>query len=82
MFIFQLNDGTYYRESGTKYINSRKLHNYFSTFMDVTEDLEFFTKDINEAKLFRSKQAVRSSNAYSWGGTIHEVNVTISLKSK
>lgn len=91
MFIFQFKDGSFYKESGSDYIINKTQSEFFyarlssdSYWERYGEDGElvtrFKTKDINEAKLFKSKQAVRSSNAYSWGGTIHEVNVIISIK--
>jgi hypothetical protein len=79
-FVFQFTDGRFYRESGSRYIDSKKHHDYFSTFMSTSYNDDFFTDNINEAKVFKSKQSIRSSNAYSWGGTIHEVTVTISIK--
>ena len=94
MFVFEFSDGTFYKESGSRYIDSRSLVEHF-TSMKVSKPSniyaqqladsatrktqDFKTTNINEAKLFKSKQAIRSSNAYSWGGTIHEVKVNITL---
>lgn len=87
MFVFRLDDGRYYKESGARYIDSLSMHRY-SIELDKkygplgrTESRadEFFTTDINEAKLFKSRKAVQSSNVYSWGGTIHEVKVNLTL---
>jgi hypothetical protein len=87
-FVFQFTDGRYYRESGSRYIDSLNHHRVSAELdkrwgtegraLSIAED--FMTTDINEAKVFKSKQSIRSSNAYSWGGTIHEVTVTISIK--
>lgn len=94
MFVFQFEDGSFYKESGSDYITSKKHASYFASYASSSKDgaywdrykpdgdliVQFKTKNINEAKLYKSKQAVRSSNAYSWGGTIHEVEVNISIK--
>lgn len=90
MFVFQFEDGSFYKESGSDYITNASLASHFASYTsdpywdrykpDGEAIIRFKTKDINEAKLYKSKQAIHSSNAYSWGGTIHEVNVTISIK--
>jgi hypothetical protein len=91
MFVFKFNDGRYLKDTGSDYITNKRhvdgwlaaarYSDYFKRYApggDIYE--EYVTTDLNQAKVFKSKQAVRSSNAYSWGGTIHEVKLTISIE--
>lgn len=91
MFVLQLPDGRFYRESGSNYISSKKnvacwtgisysADPYWSKYLPGGDFFEaFWTTDINKAKVFKSRQACRSSNAYSWDSEIKEVTVKIEL---
>jgi len=91
MFVLQLPDGRFYRESGSNYITSKRsaflwargsgaTNPYWSKYLPGGDFYEaFWTTDINNAKVFKSSQACRSSNAYSWGPEIKEVTVKIEL---
>lgn len=86
MFVFKFSDGLYYKQPTMANISSKeqverwkhwKADRYYNDLLKLVE--EYKTSNINEAKLFNSHQAVRSSNAYSWGGDILEVKVQLEL---
>jgi hypothetical protein len=92
MFVFQFEDGRYYKQPTHLNISSKpqvdrwkgyvftgEKEPYYDQLMRHTE--EYKTTNLDEAKVFNSLNAVRSSNCYSWGGKALEVTVTIKLKS-
>lgn len=91
MFVFRFSDGRYLKDNGMATIITNKAHyDYWmshgmtSIGVDVGPGGKYYeshmTTNLNEAKTFVSIRSVRSSNAYSWGGTIHEVETTLTLK--
>jgi hypothetical protein len=84
-FIFKFTDGKYLRNIGKNSCESKRnydwwvSHSFGADFTDgVLERLEECkTDDINEAQLFTTERSIQCSNCYTWGGTIHEVDVTI-----
>jgi hypothetical protein len=91
MFVFKFSDGRYLKDMGSSTIPPKRRYDYWAA-LGTKDDWhkrygpggdyfeQFITAELHEAKTFITAKSVQSSNAYSWGGTIHEVEVTLRLK--
>lgn len=90
MFILQYEDGSYYTNLPLQTCLNKRHYDYWTNkgtkMCEWAEELkdDYFkrcrTKDINKAFLFASKGSIRSSNAYTWGGTIYEVKAKTTIE--
>lgn len=88
MFILEIEEGLYYTAKPFQTPLNKRHYSYWAswTHSDYAErQLKSFrekhlTKDLNKAFLFEKLASLRASNAYSWGGTVHEVETTTIIK--
>lgn len=78
-FVAKFEDGRYEKDCGSSGIQSKKNFDHFNNIIpSYNKSVEKnMTTDINEARVYNSIQAIRSSNVYSWGITPTSIRITI-----
>lgn len=85
MFVFQFDDGKYFRNIGKGICPCKRRFDYWTSkdfgkdFLDLQRQHleECKTTDINDSMVFISENSIRRSNCYPWGGKIIPVRTKI-----
>jgi hypothetical protein len=83
MYVMQLSDGRYIKNIGSHaMITKDSYERWVKVYPDVYNTIlnDQLTNDLLEARLFKSVEACRASNARSWDAKIVEVEVSVRIK--